>query len=708
MQYFSLKQAEILHFFMFTFKYISGIILVVNKLIFEVNIMAIYRNVIVDVPDGAYVEKDATVFVKDKNEYDPLKQYNRVKHTIIGKSIGNGRMYPNHNFRLRYPTVFEEASGGNLPRQTTKIGFYTTVLSLVERTGLYEALYKSYGIENANMIIDFSMYSILHHSCVADQYPSTMKDQLLFSNSIWNGSKLSEFFNNEISEEKTSSFKKIWAEKCSERDIDEAWIAIDGSNNDCEAQKVVIAEPGKAKSHKNVSIVSYMYAVDSRNGDPITFSVYRGGRVDCKAVIEMIGWLKAYDIKVKGVIVDRGFATKEVFELLERNEMNYVAMLKGDVKAHTAMVGMNANKIRMKYEYMLGKYQPTEDTDATTKFVVNSKILYGIEANEKIQLFSTHDYKAFVSLIYDSTNGLERQETWFQKVSNKARQIQQQLTFGKDSKVPKEYVDCITIEERNEKKVVLVNEEKVQEKGECKGFYSLASSQNLTAKEANEIYVLRNSSEEQFSMVKSQLGFATTGTHYEEGVRGKLALAFISAIIRNELVKSSRECEFSTNRMINELNQICMHMNGKDEYFVCHTENQRQISFMKACGVLPKNLDRIAEDENKRLASIEPDPYHHYPEHKHEDESAHRGPGRPKGSKNQIQKKIIKDLIEGEQKKPGRPKGSKNKKTLVKEAMEEKANIKRSPGRPKGSRNKPKIDIEVPKRKRGRPRKSDK
>ena len=124
--------------------------------------MAVYRNIVVAVPDGAYVEKDATVFVKDKNEYDPLKQYNQVKHTIIGRSIGNGRMYPNSNFRLRYPTVFEEASGEKLPRQTKRIGFYTTVLSLVEKTGLYDALAQSYGIENANMVIDFSIEKLDH------------------------------------------------------------------------------------------------------------------------------------------------------------------------------------------------------------------------------------------------------------------------------------------------------------------------------------------------------------------------------------------------------------------------------------------------------------------------------------------------------------------------------------------------------------------
>lgn len=666
--------------------------------------MAIYKNIIVDIPTGAYVEKDATVFVKDRNEYDPLKQYNHVKHTIIGRSIGNGRMYPNHNFRLRYPVPFEIASGVKLPRQTKKIGLYTVILSLIEKNGLYDALIRSYGIENANMILDFSMYSLLYHSCVADQYPSRMEDQLLFSSHLWSSSKLSKFFNNEVTEEKTSYFRKMWAGKCRERNIWEAWIAIDGSNNDCEAQQAEIAEPGKAKSHRNKTIVSYMYAVDSRNGDPITFSIYRGGRVDCKAVIEMVGWLTAYDIEVKGVIVDRGFTTKEVLELFDRNGIEYVAMLKGDTNAQTDMVERYAGKIRMQYEYMLGRYHP-ESYGKQAEFTSDAKTLYGTEEPEKIKLFSSHDYRAYVSLIYDSANGGERQETWFKKVSNTAVKIQQKLELGKKAAIPKEYADCLRIEEICGKRTVLVDHDKVQGKGDRKGFYCLASSCALTAKEANEIYILRNSSEEQFSMVKNQLGYGTTGTHYTEGIKAKLTLAFISSIIRNEMVKVCKEHLLSTNRMIHELNQISMHMNGKDEYFICHTENQRQIEFMSACGVHTRDLESIAEAENKRMSSVEPDPFHKYPVQTEDEVPVRKGPGRPKGSKNRIPKEKVETEIK-EKKKPGRPPGAKNKKTLEKEEKNEQV-IKRGPGRPKGSRNKPKTEIEIPKRTRGRPKKND-
>ena len=139
---------------------------------------------------------------------------------------------------------------------------------------------------------------------------------------------------------------------------------------------------------------------------------------------------------------------------------------------------------------------------------------------------------------------------------------------------------------------------------------------------------------------------------------------------------------------------------------MCHTENQRQILLMKACGVLPSDLDRIAEAENKRLSSAEPDPFHRYPAHTEGDEISRKGAGRPKGSKNRIPKKPI-EAMQEEKRKRGRPPGSKNKKTIEMETQGAEMSVKRKPGRPKGSPNKPKTNIEIPRRSRGRPRKNE-
>ena len=677
----------------------------------------IYRNVVVDIPENAYVSADASVFIKDKNEYDPKVKYNHVHHVIVGRAFDTGRMYPNSNYRMLYPTEYAEASGENLPRQSKRIGLYTVILSISERTGLYRALYESFGIENANAIMDFAMYSISQKSCAVENFPSAMGDQLLFSNKVFDQHDFYRLFNREMTSDRIAVFKKKWAQTCQERGLEDAWIAIDGSNNNCEAENVELAEQGKAKSRKNVPVIGYMYAVDAVTGCPITFTTYRGGRVDCKELIEVIGWLSAFGVKTRGAIVDRGFATKEDLTLLDENGLPYVAMLKGDSAAHKGMVEEYGNSIRMEYSAMLNRFRSGEAM-GMRQFKKADHVLYGRESGEKVKVFESYAYSTYVSLIYDSTNGLERQEALYKKVTNEARELQQKIwdeehgivhrgrkkkknDGGQGDETVKTY---IKIENQDGRKSVILDERKLQEAASKKGFYTLATSENMDAKTANDVYSLRNNSEEQFSIIKSQLGYDVTRSHFTEGTIARLTMAFICSVIRNELMRASLDAELATNSVINELNMITMGMNAQDRYYAIHTESKKQKEFMEKCGVIPSDLDAAAQNENDRMGSAEPNPFHSAPSHSDDaGKPERRGPGRPKGSKNRMKKEKI--ATETVHRKPGRPKGSKNKKTLEREAAE--SRTKRGPGRPKGSPNKPKVpaDQMPSKRKRGRPKK---
>ena len=655
--------------------------------------MAIYRNVVVDIPVGAYIEKsDQSVFVKDLNVYDPVNQYNRVKHTIIGRAIDATRMYPNHNFRIRYPAEYQKASGETGQPEILRVGFYAVVLSVIERTGLYQCLSDTMGIEQANLILDFCMFSILNHSSVADGFQPAMKDHMIFSRVLKSGKDLSLFFNQDENEQRIEKFKSKWGEACKLRGIEDVWLAIDGSNNDCAAENSELAERGHAKSGKDVSIVSYMYAVDCKDGSPITFDVYRGGCVDSKAVLKMIGWLNAYQIKVKGVVVDRGFATKDVLEQLDSQGIKYVAMLKGDTNAHKEMLEKYASVISRRYDYVLDKFNDGKKlTDRQALpgklFLKNDNVMYGITSEKKVKLFGSHNYEAYVSLVFDGSNGEERQQNWFKKVSNAALNLQSQIDAGKSSaSVPSGFENYLEIRDFDGEKVVVVKREQVQIKGDGKGFSSLATSDRMEASEANRIYTLRNSVEEDFAIAKTQLGYSKTGTHTDSGIKTKLAIGFIASIIRSELLKAARASHLATNKIIKELNFITLHADSSDRYFACHTENERQKLFLKECGVVPSDLDRIAEAENIRRSSPEPNPFHKFP---HSEETVKRGRGRPKGTTKKSSEAGNDNAGNNEKRTRGRPKGSKNKKTATGDTAQQNVEQKKR-GRPKGSKNKPK------------------
>lgn len=634
--------------------------------------MPIYRNLVVTIPAGAYVEKgDRSVFIKDKNEYDPVRKYNVVRHTVIGRAIDESRMYPNHNYRMRYPAEFQLVSGEKESRQVLRTGLYAVVLSLIESTGLYRCLSDNMGIENANLLLDFCQFSILHHSSVADRFQADMAGQQIFSRNLKSGKDLSQFFNHEGNEERLEKFKRSWGEACRRRGIEEVWLAIDGSNNDCAVKEAAIAERGHAKSGKDVAIVSYLYAVDSKDGSPITFDVYRGGCVDSKAVIKMIGWLDAYQIKVKGVVVDRGFATQDVLKMLDASSISYVAMLKGDNRAHRWMLAEYGARINRQFEHMLGRYYGSGQGRALSRVLLkNDPVMYGISSKNKIRLFAAHDYEAYVSLIFDGHNGEERQEAWFKKVSNTAIELQRRLDTGKNKvQIPTELKNCLEIQEKDGLRSIIINQREVQNSGDHKGFSSLATSEYMEPAKVNDIYTLRNSVEEDFSIVKTQLGYGKTGTHSETGIKTKIATGFVASIIRNELMKAAKRCQLPTNQIIKELNFISLHLNSNDQYYACHVENERQKSFLAECGVLPSDLDRIAEDENTRRASKEPNPFHKFPVHAMADEqepTARKGRDRPEGSEEDRAQTSADEPHPTSTEVPlkrgrGRPKGSKNK-----------------------------------------------
>jgi hypothetical protein len=111
----------------------------------------------------------------------------------------------------------------------------------------------------------------------------------------------------------------------------------------------------------------------------------------------------------------------------------------------------------------------------------------------------------------------------------------------------------------------------------------------------------------------------------------RLALAFITSIIKKELLGACTESGISANSLIDDLNQINMYISGNEKYCVGHTENERVIKLMKTFGVAPGDLDAMAATESKRLGSALLDPYQRYPQPAEGTEPPRRV-GRPKGS----------------------------------------------------------------------------
>ncbi|MBQ9275958.1 MAG: transposase [Succinivibrio sp.] len=669
----------------------------------------IYREKMVPIPEGAHINKhDMRVFIIVPVEGKPLRECPRVN---IGKATAvEGMMYANEKYRFHFPALWKQYFGNDkLPEHVLHSGLYAMTLGIGYKTKLYPILSSVYGAHKANMLMDWAQYGILERSTAALTFPDRMAQQLRFSTQLYRDSALSEFFDKELDENHNWEFRHRWLEQCVANGVTGAWLSIDGSNHDCCATDAELPEQGASKSGKSLPVVSYLYAVSAEDGRPLSYQIYNGGKVDSKALQQMIALLEGHHIRILGILLDRGFCDSEVIKLLEEKHFDYLIMLKQDTNGHKIMLSRHASQIRGQVRYALSQSG-----------------MFGI--SDQVKLFNHSTEESCVHLIYDARNGVERVLTLIDKVHAGKAKLEEKIASGSDNlKVPEELEPYLTLTGLEEgTPSVSINYERWQHDVDIKGFSSLVSSPQMSADEANERYNLRSYCEIQFKWLKTELGADVSRNHHQSGIENKAFATFIAAITRSEIAITCKKLGYNTNQEIREVNRLILQLHPESYYTAIHDESIRQKTLLSEFGIIPESMDAIAAEVNARDDKEHPE-LRELPVPPSKQEKSKGGrprkaksaepktkgtPGRPKGSKN---KKTLEREAKELKRQPGRPKGSKNKTPEQREA--EKSKPRRSPGRPKGSRNKKTIEREEqqrkereerlhPKRKPGRPPKN--
>lgn len=642
----------------------------------------LYKNVIVDIPETAHlVRSTGRVYIIIDQKYSEKDKRVRPVELVIGKAFSDTQMYPNKNYSMVFTASFEEAAHMHVPTHCKRIGMYAAILSVAERNGLYHLLIDHYGIQSANMLMDFCSYSIQENTSVAQHYPETMADQVLFSEKAFDDSWISTFFERILSENDTAQFKKAWAMHCRELGVKDVWLCIDASNNDCDIRDAEYAENGKNKTHTNKPVVGFMYAISALDGLPVTYSVFRGSRVDSRQIYLMVDYLKSYDMQISGVILDRGFASIECMRLMYELKYPFIIMLKEGTYGIRTLFAKYGETINMAFEHC----------------VDNDGKIFGIV--EKTQVFKQYPDTAYVGLFYDSENGTARASHLIKKIKAAQKKMEHAIGNGDQPVVPKGMSKYLKPYQDVETKqwLIYVDTDSINRDLKCKGYSGIATSENITATELNDCYSLRNASEKQYALLKTQLDDHVLRTHFNNGLYSKMAVGFIASIIRHQLMQVALSLGMNTNSLVRELNLLEIHHLGGNTYFYSRTASEKQKDILHSFGLSEHNLELLALRENVQGRSPEKDPVSNLPEA----EPKKKNRGRPKGSKNKAKPSADNENQTLKKRSPGRPKGSKNKKTILREAEEAKLaeagqfSPKRGKGRPKGSKNKATIEREA-------------
>lgn len=588
--------------------------------------MSVYRDRKVQIPKTTGI----TINRGDKNRvlyvisapYDAVLGYTKPKRVTIGYVCEENPtlMYPTDKFQQIFPNIWEESFKEKPKAIIKKFGLYALTQAVNIKTGIIDVLSDTFGTNIANRLVDFAMYSMLYATDVASNFETRMRNQTLFGDTPYSGSSYSELFENRIETSKILAFKKAWALQCQKDGVDKVWLCIDGSNNDCGSKGVEIAEKGHSKSKNSIDIVSFTYAV-TPEGRPVTFDVYRGGLVDAKEMKKILDFLKECGISVAGVILDRGYCNANVLEYLNANEMAYVIMIKGTPAGFVNTVQKYGSEIKMNAKYLI------EGTN-----------LFGIQ--NRCILFDSCQKEDYVTLFYDFKNAGERIERLLQNLYREMDTLREKIKKGSEPCIQEKYRDYLTVTGEGDTKTVVINPAGLQRALDEKGLYCVVCSEPLTPYEVHSLYSSRNSSETQYMFIKSQLGYGKIRVQLTSGVQSMFLAGFLASVIRYEVQKAAKNVHRTATSMINEMNLLEMaNINGV--YAYVHTENNRQISFLKNLGSDTDLLDGVVHDANDRLEGKLPVPRHRKtgPKPKHKQtvsrntKQGHKKPGPPKGYK---------------------------------------------------------------------------
>ena len=523
--------------------------------------------------------------------YDPKVHYARPKRVTIGYLVDDSVTYmrPSTKYADLYPGEWKEHTGEEAKPIIKKLGIYTLAEAVNATNGIIDVLVASLGKDRAFSLVDFAMYSLLFKSAVVADYESRMHNQLVYSGSPLSDSYYSGLFEKKLPKEDILKFKKAWAMACRNDGVDDVWLCIDGSNDDCESQGVDIAEPGHNKSKTNRNIVAFSYAV-TQTGRPVTFDVYKGGLVDAKAMRSIISFLRECSIKVKGVILDRGYCNANALRFLQEEGLQYVIMVKGRPQGVLDIMDEYAEHIRRNPEYL-----------------IRGTKLFGVQ--KACQLFKEYAKQDFLTLFFDGLNAAQREDRFLGNMNAALADAEAKISAGEEPKIPSKFKDILEFDGKGQS--IAINVKNLKEVLDSKGYSCIVTSEKMELKTVNDMYVSRSASEKQYRIFKTDLGYGSVGIYYTPGVYSKFTAGFISSIIRYEIQEAAKSLKIKkdVNQLINEANQLEM-LKVNNSYVYSHTENTRTIQLLGKLNMKPSIFDDITKEENDRLAGRQPMPRH--------------------------------------------------------------------------------------------------
>ncbi len=530
-------------------------------------------------------------------KYDPIKQYTYPKRASIGRVDPENpdMMNPNENFLKYFPDA-------KLPKELDrtsrspylKIGTYIVLEKLIQEYKLREIMEQFMDSKDVGLLLDLACYSILTESNASQYYPDYAYCHPLFTHNmkVYSDSKVSDFLHT-LRPEQTVGFLNTWNEERNHRE--KIYISYDSTNKSCQAGDIDMVEFGHPKVDEGQPVFNYSLAYDTANKEPLFYEQYPGSVNDVSQLKCAVDKAYSYGYRKLGFILDRGYFSRSNLSYMDKNDYSFVIMVKG---MKSFIRGVILETIGG-FENRRAKYIDRYDVYGTTL---------------KKPLYEGDDRKRNIHLYYSDVKALKQKQAVKDKIRRMKRYAERyagkEASFGD---VIEEYFyihyedDGITFKIAEERTDVIENELSL-----C-GYYVIITSENMTAKEAINLYKSRDTSEKLFRGDKTYLGNRTLRVSGGDAASAKIFIEFIALILRCRIYTKLKEKYETMNEKPNyltvpaalkELEKVVMIRQLDGVYRLDHAVTKHAKVVLEAFGLTEAAVKRKSEKIGEELYRI--------------------------------------------------------------------------------------------------------
>ncbi len=549
-----------------------------------------YRKILRPKGTSSSVQKGGIyVYATAEKRYNSDKKYNNNKRVCIGKMIDNEYMMPNDRFSEFFPDIeIDEAAKEAAMSDTVKVGTTFLIDYLFKKTEM-NVLLDNIFPETAKYYQDIVSYNLITEDNVMQYYDAfTFEHRIVGDNAI-SDTTISRLLK-ETDTEGIELFLRSWNQL--HKNSGPVYISYDSTNINTTAEGIEMAEYGHAKEDNDIPVVNYSAAYDQDRSIPLFYETYPGSIIDNTQCDVMVERAKEYGHENVGFILDRGYFSARNIKHLTKQGYAFLLMAKGNAKFVREAVEEVRIEIRLSVKYYIAEHE-----------------VYGTTVKSK--LFN-EDKTRYFHIFYDDVRAAQEREVYLRRLKKMEevleKKVEKKLSRKEELRVYEKYY-LLKFDENGYLLSHKRRDSIIQKEIDKLGYFVLISSEKMTASEALSKYRDRDAIEKLFRTIKSLLGMDTFRVHETSSMEGKCFLAFLSAILWNEMYLAMKPLKkeekdrkhYTVPAMMKEMEKIFVTKDSKGNYRRKYALTARQKKILNAFGLEEKDLNSYIRELSPSL-----------------------------------------------------------------------------------------------------------